>query len=305
MCGNFRQPLTHASLSAVAIGEDIFETEACHGIGRQGLERHVLQEIGRKPVQHSVGRVGAIDRPEIRTVVIQRLRHPTDQCFVLLDQLKVPLSHRRVDNVPIAIRRDEEMLDHAVRAQQVDAIQEQLWVRGNALVDGGCQFEPLLAVATVRGVLVSLEQRHETLNQRREIEGIGVAGAQNQAALIERHTLLRGAVAKLGAQMPARHSNASFLDFNPVLRGKGLGDSFRDFEIGPQLIGRGALCQREQPSRISHEHGLIGRCGSPQFVEHALNLRQPIAGAPRAGVPQAHRNSNKPPHQIQVERACA
>ncbi len=99
--------------------------------------------------------------------------------------------------MPGAIRRDEQMLDHAVRAQEVEAIQEQLWVRGNALVNGRCQFEPLLAVATARGVLVSLEERHETLNQCREIEGIGVAGAENQAALIERDVVLHGAVAKL------------------------------------------------------------------------------------------------------------
>ncbi len=106
-------------------------------------------------------------------------------------------SHGRIDNVPIAIRRYEEMLDHAVRTQQVETIQKQLWIRRNALTNGGRQFEPLLAVATVPGVFISFEQRHETLNQQGEIEGIGFAGAQNQAVLIKRHTLLHGDVAKL------------------------------------------------------------------------------------------------------------
>ena len=83
--------------------------------------------------------------------------------------------------MPIAIRRDEEMLDHAVSTQQLDAIQKQLWIRRNALTNGVCQFEPLLAIVTVPGVFISLEQRHEILNQQGEIKGIGVAGAQNQA----------------------------------------------------------------------------------------------------------------------------
>jgi hypothetical protein len=125
------------------------------------------------------------------TIVIQRFRGATDPCFVFLEQLKVPPSHGRIDNVLLAIRRYEEVLDHAVGTQQVETIQKQLGIRRNALTNGACQFDPLLAVAIVRGVFISGKERHETLNQQGEIKGIGSAGAQNQAALIERHARLR------------------------------------------------------------------------------------------------------------------
>ena len=82
------------------------------------------------------------------------------------------LSHRRVVDVPVAIRRYEQMLDHAVRAEQVDAIHKQVGIRRNALIDGARQFEPLPVVAAVPGALIGLEQRHETLNQQGQIEGI-------------------------------------------------------------------------------------------------------------------------------------
>src|SRR5262245_22393547 len=98
-------------------------------------------------------------------IVIQRRRQATDPRFVSLDQLKMSLSHRRIDNVPVAIRRYEEMLDHAVRTQQVETIQKQLRIRRNALTNGGCQVEPLLAVTPVHRVFISVEERHETLNQ--------------------------------------------------------------------------------------------------------------------------------------------
>src|SRR5262245_49834038 len=120
-----------------------------------------------------------------------------DPCFVFTEQLNVPPSHGRIDNLPIAICRYEEMLDHAVRTQQVETIQKQLWIRRNALTNGGGQFEPPLAVANVHGVFISLEKRHESLNQQGEIKGIGFAGAQNQADLIKGHTPPRGDVAKL------------------------------------------------------------------------------------------------------------
>src|SRR5215471_16892462 len=135
------------------------------------------------------------------TIVSQRLRQATDPCFIFLEQLNVPLSHGRIDNVPSVIRRYEEMLDHAVRTQQVETIQKQLRIRRNALTNGICQFKPLLAVATVLGVFISVfvsgKERHETLNQQGEIKGIGFAGAQNQAVLIKRHTLLQADVANL------------------------------------------------------------------------------------------------------------
>src|SRR4051794_17479204 len=124
------------------------------------------------------------------TIFIQRLRQAADPCFVFLEQLKVTPPRGRIDNVPIAIRRYEEMLDHAVRTQQIETIQKQLWIRRNTLVNGGCRSEPLLAVAAVHGVLVGLEERHETLNQQGKIKGIGFPGAENQAVLVKRHTLL-------------------------------------------------------------------------------------------------------------------
>ena len=93
------------------------------------------------------------------------------------------------------------MLDHAVRSEQVETIQKQLWIRRNALTNGVCQFEPLLAVAIVAGVFISVfvsgKERHKALNQQSEIKGIGLAAAQNQAVLIKRHTLLHRDVAKL------------------------------------------------------------------------------------------------------------
>src|SRR5579864_8395922 len=104
------------------------------------------------------------------TIVIQRLRQAADPCFVFLEQLSVPPSHVRIDDVPIEIRRYEEMLDHAVRTQQAETIQEQLWIRRNALTNGGCQLEPLLAAATVPAVFmsrfISRQERYEPLNQQ-------------------------------------------------------------------------------------------------------------------------------------------
>ncbi len=208
----------------------------------------------------------------------------------------------RIRDVPIAIRRDKEMLDHAVRAQQVDPIQKQLWIRGNALTDGVCQFEPLLTIFIVPGTFISLEQRYQPLNQEREIKGIGVASAENQALLVKRHSLLGGVVANLRTQMPGSHSDAGFVDLNPVLFREGLLDLFRDFEIGAQCVGRGALRHLDQPSRISHEHRLISRGGCPEMVEQALKVREPIAGGARFVIPQAHTQQLEAANHIQVEQ---
>ena len=52
----------------------------------------------------------------------------TDPRFVFLKQLNVTLSHVRIDDVPLEIRRNEEMLDHAVRAEQIKSIQKQLGI---------------------------------------------------------------------------------------------------------------------------------------------------------------------------------
>src|SRR5687768_13179654 len=107
------------------------------------------------------------------------------------------LSGGRIGSVPLAIGRYEEMLDHAVSTQQLDAIQKELWIRRNALANGVSQFEPPLMIFTVPGVFVRLEQRHELLNQQGKVQGIGVASAQSQAVIIERHRLRHRGVANL------------------------------------------------------------------------------------------------------------
>src|SRR5262245_51289062 len=113
------------------------------------------------------------------------------------------------------------MLDHAVRTQQLEAIQKQLRIRRNPLTNGVCQFEPLLTVAAVQGVFTSVfvsgKERHKTLNQHGDIKRVGSASTQNQAVLINRYTFLHGYVAKLGTQVPAGHSNSGFVDFKLVL----------------------------------------------------------------------------------------
>ena len=64
----------------------------------------------------------------------------------------MPLSHGRVRRLPVTIDCDEQVLDHAVRAQQLDAIQKQLGIRRNALADRVRQFEPFPGVSAVGDV---------------------------------------------------------------------------------------------------------------------------------------------------------
>src|SRR5687768_1355594 len=113
-------------------------------------------------------------------IVIQPLRHAPNPGFVLLDQLNVSPSHRRIRSDSIAVRGYEEMLDHAVSTEQLDATQEQVWIRRETLTDGICQVEPRRTIVTVAGLFIRLEQRHEILNQQREIKRIGAARAENQ-----------------------------------------------------------------------------------------------------------------------------
>ena len=43
----------------------------------------------------------------------------------------------------------------------------------------------------------------------------------------------------------------------------------------------------------------------PELIEHALNVREPIASAARSGIPQAHAQQLEAPDHIQVEqRVC-
>src|SRR5580658_10132108 len=86
---------------------------------------------------------------------------------------------------------DENVLDHAVSAQQVDAIQKQLGIGGYALKDGSCHVEPHSLIAALQCAIIGFEQLHQTLNQQCEIERIGGARAKNDATLVDRHAILR------------------------------------------------------------------------------------------------------------------
>ncbi len=286
----------------VAVRQNIFESKRRRGVFVHGLERHILQEIRRSPENRSVGRIGAINRPKVRAILVQRLRHAAHQRFVLVKQLNVPLSLGRIDSLPVAIGRYEEMLDHAVRAQQVDATQKHLRVRRDGLTNGAGQREPRLLFAALQCPFVSAEQRDETLNQQGEIEGIRCARAQNHAFLIDRFAFAQAVVTDLRGQMPAKHSCMCCLNFDRVPFRQRFRDVFCDFEIGRQLIRRGALRQRDQPSRIPHENRLLRRGGSPEPIEQILNKREPIAGFARAGIPKAHAQQLQAPNRIKVEQ---
>src|SRR5689334_17685619 len=93
-----------------------------------GLERHMLEQMGWQSKDHSVRRAAALNRPEPRKIGAQRLHQASDECTVLIQKLHVPLSRGRISGVPLFVRIDEDVLDHAVSSQQVDAIQIQLWI---------------------------------------------------------------------------------------------------------------------------------------------------------------------------------
>src|SRR5215469_3889529 len=107
------------------------------------------------------------------------------------------LSQGRISDMAVAIRGEENVLNHAVSAQQVDAIQKQLGIGGYALTDGSCHIEPHSLIAALQCAVIGFEQRHETLSQQCEIERIGGARAKNDAVLINRHTILRAVVTNL------------------------------------------------------------------------------------------------------------
>src|SRR5579859_1257113 len=95
------------------------------------------------------------------------------------------------------LRGDENVLDHAISAQQVDAIQKQLGIGGYSLTDSSCRIEPHSLIAGLQCAFIGLEQCHETLNQQCEIERVGCARANNDAMLVDRHAFLRAVVANL------------------------------------------------------------------------------------------------------------
>ena len=97
----------------------------------------------------------------------------------------MPLSQGRINDMALGIRCDENVLDHAVSAQQVDAIQKQLGIGGYALTDGSRHVEPHSLIAALQCAVIGLEQPHETLNQQCEIERIGGARAKNDAMVVD------------------------------------------------------------------------------------------------------------------------
>src|SRR6478672_13631479 len=100
------------------------------------------------------------------------------------------LSQGRIIDVTLAIGGDENVLNHAVSAQQVEAIQKQLGIGRYALTDGSCHVESHSLIAALQCAVIGLEQPHETLNQQCEIERIGGARANNDAILVDRHSIL-------------------------------------------------------------------------------------------------------------------
>src|SRR5580704_14478965 len=106
-------------------------------------------------------------------------------------------SQRRINYLTLGIPADEHVLDHAVSAQQVDAIQKQLGVGRYALTDGSCHVEPHSLIAALQCAVIGFEQLDEGLNQQCEIERIGGARAKNDAMLVDRHAFLRAVVTNL------------------------------------------------------------------------------------------------------------
>ena len=112
----------------------------------------------------------------------------------------MPLSLGRINGMALRIRGDEHVLDHAVSAQQIDAIQKQLGIGRYALTDGSCHVEPHSLIAALQCAVIGFEQPHETLNQQCEIERIGGARAKDDAMLVQRHArhaILRAVVTNL------------------------------------------------------------------------------------------------------------
>ena len=112
------------------------------------------------------------------------------------------LSQGRINDVALAsflfcLCGDKNVLDHAVSAQQVDAIQKQLGIGRDALTDSSCHVEPHSLIAALQCAVIGLEQSNQTLHQQCEIERIGGARAKNDAMLVDRHSILRAVVTNL------------------------------------------------------------------------------------------------------------
>src|SRR5690606_14568148 len=210
------------------------------------------------------------DRREPDAIVIQSLRQPGDQRLVLPKQPNVAAPHRRIVGPAVPVRRGKEVLDHAVSAQQIDAADEQLRVRGDGLAERIGELDPPLDLAAAAGSIVRLEQRHEVLDQQREVERVRRAGAQNDGPLVERRAVLKAVMTELRAQMTADHLRVGLLNLDAVLVREGLRDALRDVEVARELVRRGALRQWNQPPGIPQEDRLIGGSALPRLVEHAL-----------------------------------
>src|ERR1700678_2391925 len=114
----------------------------------------------------------------------------------------MPLSQGRINDMALAsiffrLSDNENVLHHAVSAQQVQAIQKQLGIGGYTLKDGSCHVQTYSLIAALQCAVIGLEQRHETLNQQCEIERIGGARAKNHATLVARHAFLHAVVTNL------------------------------------------------------------------------------------------------------------
>ena len=109
----------------------------------------------------------------------------------------MPQSRGRINGMAVAIRGDEYVLDHAVSAQQVDAIQKQLGIGGYALADGSRHVEPHSLIAALQCAVIGFEQPHQTLNQQCEIQRIRCARAQNDARVVHRHAILHAVITNL------------------------------------------------------------------------------------------------------------
>ena len=72
------------------------------------------------------------------------------------------------------------------------------------------------AIVTPAGTFVGVEQRHEVLNQQREIERVGDARAQDQAVLIQRHALLGSVVTNLRPQVTAGEAHAGVVGLTSI-----------------------------------------------------------------------------------------
>ena len=89
-------------IAGVAIGKDIFQTESRFGIALQGFERHELDQTGGDPEYNSVWGIVAVNGPETRQILTQRLVQSINECTVFFQQLHMPLAQCRISDMALA-----------------------------------------------------------------------------------------------------------------------------------------------------------------------------------------------------------